>query len=69
MKPRPKIGLVLGSGGARGWAHLGVIKALRSLGIEPDVITGTSIGALVGAMYAAGVFDTFVEEAESLNFL
>lgn len=66
---RPKIGLALGSGGARGWAHLGVIKALRALGIVPDVVTGTSIGALIGAVYAAGVFEAFVEETGRLNFL
>lgn len=61
--------MALGSGGARGWAHLGVIKALHALGIVPDVVTGTSIGALVGAVYAAGVFEAFVEETERLNFL
>lgn len=69
MSRRPKIGLVLGSGGARGWAHLGVIKALRAMGVVPDVVAGTSIGALVGAMLAADVFDVFVREAEALNFL
>lgn len=69
MSRRPKIGLALGGGGARGWAHLGVIRALRTLGVEPDVVAGTSIGALVGAVYAAGVFEAFVAEAEGLNFL
>ena len=48
------IGLALGSGSARGWAHIGVIKALSRLGIEPDIICGTSVGALVGAAYASG---------------
>jgi len=47
-----KIGLVLGSGGARGWAHLGVIRALEEAGFEVDCIAGTSIGALVGAALA-----------------
>ncbi|HCD05832.1 MAG TPA: patatin, partial [Methylophaga sp.] len=46
-----KIGLALGSGAARGWAHIGVINALKNAGIKPDVVVGTSIGALVGAAY------------------
>jgi NTE family protein len=50
---RPRIGLALGSGAARGWAHIGVIDALREAGIEPDIVCGTSIGALVGAAYVA----------------
>src|ERR1700709_1203954 len=49
-----KIGLVLGGGAARGFAHIGVIKALESQGITPDIIVGTSAGSLVGALYAAG---------------
>jgi NTE family protein len=49
-----KIGLVLGGGAARGFAHIGVIKALESQGIVPDLIVGTSAGSLVGSMYAAG---------------
>ena len=53
--PRPiKIGLALGGGAARGFAHIGVIKALESQGIYPDIIVGTSAGSVVGAMYAAG---------------
>src|SRR3546814_5553406 len=48
---RPRIGLALGSGAARGWAHLGVIRALARHGIEPDVIVGTSIGAVVGGVH------------------
>ncbi len=51
---RIRIGLALGSGVARGWAHLGVLKALDKLGIEPDIIAGTSIGALVGGFYLGG---------------
>lgn len=46
-----KIGLALGSGSARGWAHIGVIKTLEEIGIKPDIVCGTSIGALVGGMY------------------
>ncbi|MEB0138498.1 patatin-like phospholipase family protein [Undibacterium sp. CCC2.1] len=49
-----KIGLALGGGAARGFAHIGVIKALESQGIFPDIIVGTSAGSVVGAMYAAG---------------
>jgi NTE family protein len=49
-----KAGLVLSGGGARGFAHLGVLKALNDAGIYPDVIAGTSAGALVGVMYADG---------------
>jgi len=55
--PRPRIGLALGSGSARGWAHIGVIRALAEAGIEPDLVCGTSIGALVGAAYVAGELD------------
>ena len=52
-----KIGLVLGGGAARGWAHIGAIRALHDAGIKPDVVCGTSIGALVGAVYAHGDLD------------
>lgn len=51
---RPKIGLALGSGAARGWAHIGVLEGLAALGIVPEIVCGTSIGALVGAAHAAG---------------
>ena len=51
---QPKIALVLGGGGARGFAHIGVIKVLESRGITPDIIVGTSVGSAVGALYAAG---------------
>jgi NTE family protein len=51
---RPALGLALGSGSARGWSHIGVISALAELGIKPDIICGTSIGALVGAASATG---------------
>lgn len=53
--PRPRIGLALGSGAARGLAHIGVLKVLEEAAIPIDVIAGTSIGALIGALYAAGV--------------
>lgn len=50
----PRIGLALGSGSARGWSHIGVINVLENAGIPADIVCGTSIGALVGAAYAAG---------------
>ncbi len=53
----PKIGLALGSGASRGWSHVGVLKALLKAGIEPDVVCGTSVGAMVGASYVAGNLD------------
>jgi NTE family protein len=57
-QPKPphqvKIGLALGGGAARGFAHIGVIKMLESQGIVPDIVVGTSAGSLVGALYAAG---------------
>ena len=48
-----KVGLVLGSGAARGWAHIGVINRLKAMGIEPQIVAGSSIGALVGAAFAS----------------
>jgi len=51
---RPLIALALGSGGARGFAHVGVIKALEEAGIAPDIVTGSSSGAVVAALYASG---------------
>lgn len=54
MEESPRIGLALGSGSSRGWAHIGVIKTLEAHGIQPEVVTGCSIGALVGAAYVTG---------------
>ncbi|MDP1534835.1 MAG: patatin-like phospholipase family protein, partial [Rubrivivax sp.] len=51
----PRIGLALGGGAARGFAHIGVIKALEAQGIVPDFVVGTSAGAVVGALYASGL--------------
>lgn len=51
MARQLKLGIALGSGAARGWAHIGVLKALNEAGIRPDIVVGTSIGALVGAAY------------------
>ncbi len=64
---RPSIGLVLGSGAARGFAHIGVIHALIEHGIKPDIVVGTSIGALVGGCYANNQLDQFETWARSLT--
>ncbi|HEU0186840.1 MAG TPA: patatin-like phospholipase family protein, partial [Gallionellaceae bacterium] len=53
-RPPAKIALALGGGAARGFAHIGVIKALEAQGISPDIVVGTSAGSVVGALYAAG---------------
>jgi len=53
--PRPRIGLVLSGGGARGLAHVGVLKVLEELRVPVDVIAGTSMGAIVGGLYASGM--------------
>ena len=57
MARKPRIGLALGSGSSRGWAHIGAIRALEEHGVKPDLICGTSIGALVGAVYASNQLD------------
>lgn len=63
-----KIGLVLGSGGARGLAHIGVLKRLDELGFKPDCVVGTSIGALVGAVYSAGNLASLEALVETLDW-
>ncbi len=60
-KARPKIGLVLSGGGAKGFAHIGAIKKLEEAGIYPDIITGTSIGSIVGGFYAMGYDIDFID--------
>lgn len=67
MRTRAKIGLALGSGVARGWAGIGVMRKLMEAGIAPDVIAGTSIGAVVGGSYLAGKLDELEEFARSLT--
>ncbi|MBF7072836.1 patatin-like phospholipase RssA [Glaciecola sp. MH2013] len=62
-----KIGLALGAGAARGWAHIGVIRALQRAGIKIDVIAGCSIGAYVGAAYASGKLDALETWANTLT--
>lgn len=65
---KTRIGLALGSGSARGWAHIGVTRALSEIGIEPEVIAGSSIGALVGAAYASDHLDKLEDWVESLTW-
>ena len=59
----PRIGLALGGGAARGFAHIGVIQVLEREGVRPDVVTGTSAGSLVAALYASGVDGRRMEQA------
>ncbi|WP_066959810.1 patatin-like phospholipase family protein [Microbulbifer sp. Q7] len=63
----PCIGLALGSGAAKGFAHIGVLKVLNEMGIQPHVIAGTSMGAFVGAAYAAGQLDKLEEWVRQLD--
>src|SRR5688572_1287557 len=64
---RPTIGIALGGGAARGWAHIGVLKSLIAAGLEPDIVAGTSIGAVAGACYVTGRLDALEEFAASLT--
>lgn len=64
---KPVIGLALGSGGARGWCHIGILRELSDMGIEPQVIAGASMGALVGAVHAAGKLDALEDWARGLT--
>ena len=63
----PRIGLALGSGAARGWSQIGVIESLAALGVAPDIVCGTSIGALVGAAFAAGKIDALRSRIENFG--
>lgn len=71
--PMPKnkktVSLVLGSGGARGYAHIGVIESLEAQGYEISAISGSSIGALIGGLYAAGKLEAYKEWVLSLDFI
>lgn len=55
LEPRPKVAVVLAGGGAKGAAHIGVLKALEEMQIPVDIVTGTSMGAYVGGLYATGM--------------
>jgi NTE family protein len=68
--PAPRVALVLGSGGPRGFAHIGVLKALEANGVKPDLIVGSSVGSMVGALYAGGMTAPDMERlAYDLNIL
>ncbi len=64
---RPRIGLALGSGAGRGWTHIGILRGLEGAGIVPDIICGTSVGALVGGVYLSGHMDVLERWARSLT--
>ena len=68
-RKRPRIGLALGGGVARGWAHIGAVRALRRHGIEPDVVAGSSVGALVGGLFLAGRLSALEDWARRLTKL
>ena len=63
----PRIGLALGSGAARGWAHIGVLQALEEMGIKPDVISGCSAGAIVAGAYAGGNLEKLADWLTTLT--
>jgi NTE family protein len=66
---RPKIGLVLSGGGAKGMAHVGVLKVLEEVGLEPDYITGTSMGSIMGGLYSIGYSaDEIAEIIETVDW-
>lgn len=64
---QPTVGLALGSGSARGWAHIGILQELEAIGVRPQVVAGTSIGALVGAVYVSGQLDAFADWVRKLT--
>ncbi|MCF7559767.1 patatin-like phospholipase family protein [Sabulilitoribacter multivorans] len=73
VKPEPKIGLVLSGGGAKGLAHIGVLKVIDSLGVKIDYIAGTSMGAIIGSLYASGYtgkqLDSIFQEIDFDNII
>lgn len=64
---KPVVGLALGAGAARGWSHIGVLRELEAHGLKPDIVAGTSIGAVVGGCYAGGQLDSLEGFARSLS--
>lgn len=64
---QPRIGIALGGGAARGWAHIGVLHALAEAGLEPDIVVGTSIGSVVGGCYVAGQLEELERFASGLT--
>ena len=65
---KKKLGLALGAGGSRGVAHIGFLQALEEKGIQPDFISGSSMGSVVGAAYAAGTSIEKMKKAVSVRF-
>ncbi len=66
--PKPKVGLVLSGGGAKGLAHIGALKVIEESGIKVDYIGGTSMGAIVGALYASG-YSALELDSRFFNYL
>jgi len=64
---KPKIGIALGGGAARGWSHIGVLQALAEVGLSPDIVVGTSIGSVVGGCYVSDKLDELEVFARSLT--
>ncbi len=64
---RPKVGLALGAGVARGWAHIGILRELEANGFVPDIVAGTSVGAVAGGCFCAGALDNLEDFARSLS--
>ena len=67
-KRRKKTAAVFGGGGARGWAHVGVLRAFKDLGFKPDIVTGTSIGSIAAAVHATGTEDKVTELATKMDW-
>src|SRR5690348_14802711 len=66
---RPKIGVTLSGGGAKGLAHIGILKAIDSAGLKVDYVTGTSMGSIIGALYACGYSaDTIEKMARNIDW-
>ncbi len=62
------VGLVFGGGGARGWAHVGVARALREIGVRPDLVAGTSVGSIAAAAFASGRFEAFEALGQAMDW-
>ncbi len=70
QQPRPKIGLTLSGGGAKGLAHIGILKAIDSAGLKIDMVTGTSMGSIMGGLYAVGYSGNDIEKiARSIDWV
>jgi len=67
LRRKPIVGIALGAGAARGWSHIGVLRELAAQGLKPDIIAGTSIGAVVGGCHVAGQLDALESFARSLS--